>query len=602
MAVDIIARGMAGDAGEQAEIAQRFVVSPYDPTQTYNPNDIVSYDGKLYLCTGTNVTGTFDPSKWSQIVISSELTEIINKLATITNPMLIKGRVDTVDELPADAEPGWVYFVGTDEETNLSEYVYTEDEEWQYIGTAHVEVDDALSTTSTNPVQNKVITNALNEKYPIAWDVTVTQAQYDALPDSKNYDGKHYHISDGGVAPPQNIIVYGWHVNPNESDPEAAITYLKDAVGMEPAGMGASTFDYGTWGNAFFMPKPCMLKSDGTVDYYLDPDDYTKKTDGTASDVGNTDYDGNAMMEWPVIWWKYEAGTGSGEGYFYCSNRKVDDSYHCWCNYDCDGNIIPYFYTAIYNGTGTTKLRSISGLALTADNGNGNTTYEQESIRALANNTTAKTEWFIDVWADRMLINGLLILMGKSLNSQATFGRGLDSGNQAAKEAYVTGSLNDKGLFWGDISAGTSGVKVFGMENWYGCAYHRTAGLIGLANGNTAYKMTYGTADGTTANGYNTTGDGYHINTVARPSSNYVKSCKFGDFGYLPLSTTGGSASTYYADYWYTNNSVLTFALVGGSVTGVFDGVSYVSLGDGAGGAYWGFAAALTCKPLAQSN
>lgn len=161
MAVDIIARGLAGSAGEQAEIAQRLVAAEYDPThQYYNTNDIVVYDGKLYLCTDTNVTGTFNPAKWQQIVVSSELTEIINKLATITNPMLVKGRVDTVNDLPVNAEPGWVYFVGAEGSTEFAEYVYTEDDEWQYIGMAQP-IDPALSTSSINPVQNRVITNAI---------------------------------------------------------------------------------------------------------------------------------------------------------------------------------------------------------------------------------------------------------------------------------------------------------------------------------------------------------------------------------------------------------------------------------------------------------
>ena len=392
--------------------------------------------------------------------------------------------------------------------------------------------------------------------------------------------------------------IYGWHVDPSISDPAQAITYLGDAVGKTPAAMGSSTFSYGDWQDVFFMPKPCMVKSNGTVDYYLNPNDYTKKIDGTASDVANVGYDGNAMVEWPLIWWKYEAGETEGEGYFYVSDVKVDDTYHCWCNINCDNEIVEHFYTAIYNGTGTDKLRSISGVALTSANGNGGTTYSEESIRALANNTTAKTEWFLDVWSDRMLINSLLILMGKSLNSQATFGRGLDAGGQTAKEAYVTGTLNDKGLFWGNISTGTSSVKVFGMENWWGCVWSRTAGLIGLANGNTAYKMTYGTADGTTANGYNTTGDGYHINTVTRPVNGYVKSCKFGDFGYLPL-TTDGSASTYYANYWYTSNSTLTFAVVGGNSNGgAGDGVSFFDLAHAENFSHWGFATALSLKPL----
>ena len=414
-------------------------------------------------------------------------------------------------------------------------------------------------------------------------------------------DYRIYGTSEGAGVETKTKI-FGWRVDPSVSNPAQAITYLGDAVGKIPAAMGAETFSYGDWSDAFFMPKPCMLKSDGTVDYYLDPNDYTKKADGTASDIADPSYDGNAMMEWPLIWWKYEAGETEGEGYFYVANRKPDDTYHCWCNYDADDNITEHFYTAIYNGTGTDKMRSISGVALTSANGNGGTTATQEITRAKANNTTNKTEWYIDVWSDRMLINGLLILMGKSLNSQAVFGRGLDTGSQSAKEAYVTGSLNDKGLFWGNTSAGTSGVKVFGMENWWGCVWHRTAGLIGLSNGNTAYKLTHGTVDGTTADGYNTTGNGYLIDTTARPANDYFKTAKFGKFGYLPL-TTGGSSTTDYSDYWYTNTSALTFALVGGYAgPGVSDGCSSFNLSTALSRADWYISSSLSFKPLAKTT
>lgn len=73
--------------------------------------------------------------------------------------------------------------------------------------------------------------------------------------------------------------IYGFHVNSNESDPSACVTYIMDAVGMTPAHMdyANSRFDYGSWKDAFFMPRPCMLKSNGQVDYYLNPYDFTKK-------------------------------------------------------------------------------------------------------------------------------------------------------------------------------------------------------------------------------------------------------------------------------------------------------------------------------------
>lgn len=83
------------------------------------------------------------------------------------------------------------------------------------------------------------------------------------------------------------------------------MTYLSDCDNSSytPASMNfeTGTFSYGSWKkDEFFMPRPCMLKYDGTVDYYLDPNDYSKKADGTASDMANTSYAGNAMMEWAV--------------------------------------------------------------------------------------------------------------------------------------------------------------------------------------------------------------------------------------------------------------------------------------------------------------
>ena len=401
--------------------------------------------------------------------------------------------------------------------------------------------------------------------------------------------------------PPVTSVVYGWHVDPSVADSSNAVTYLEDAVGMTPAAMGASTFDYGSWEDAFFMPKPCMVRSNGEVAYYLDPNDYSKKADGTPSDVANPDFDGNAMMEWGKIWYKFAGGETDGEGYFYVSNVQVDDSYHCWCNYDSKDNITDHFYTAIYNGTGTTKLRSISGVALTSANGNGGTTVTQEVERATANNTTADVEWYTDVWADRLLINALLVLIGKSLNTQATFGRGLDTGSQTAKEAYVTGTLNDKGLFWGVTADGNSAVKVFGMENWWGCVWHRTAGCISVDRA-LKIKLTYGTADGSTAVGYNQTGSGYISDGTIPSSDNYVKAMAYNQYGYMADNVTGGSSSTYYADYFYQNTGTRYLLVGGSSADGVPAGAFYFSLTTAPSGAHWSVAASLSFKPLAMKG
>ncbi len=434
-------------------------------------------------------------------------------------------------------------------------------------------------------------------------------------------------------------VRYGWHVDPSESDPSDCISYIADAIGATPAAMGASTFSYGSWAGAFFLPKPCMLNLDGTVAYYLDPNDYSKKADGTASDVANPSFDGNAMMEWGKIWYKFEAGTADGEGSFYVANKKIDDSYHCWCNLDADGNEADHFYTAIYNGTSavtydstatyavgdrvtysgaeyvcitdietaeawnsahweqayaTARLRSLSGVQTNSAHGNGNTSGSEETSRAAANDTTAKSEWYIDTWSQRVLINALLVLISKSLDTQGCFGQGITSGSQAAKEAYITGTLDDKGLFYGDITGTATAVKVFGIENWWGLVWHRTAGLIGASDNTYHYKLTASTADGTTANGYNSSGEGY-ISTTGKPTTNnYVKLMIYGAWGFLPHEV-GAYSSQYYKDYYYNGAG---FALVGGtSNNGAYAGAFSVHLSFAFSLRAWNVAASLSCIP-----
>lgn len=389
-------------------------------------------------------------------------------------------------------------------------------------------------------------------------------------------------------------VIYGFKVDPTISDPYDAVTYLAKAVGKTPAAMGNSTFSYGSWEKAFFMPKPCMLKYDGTVDYYLDPNDYTKKIDGTSSDVGNTSYNGNAMMEWGKIWFKFEQDINTGEGYFYCSDYEVDSTYHCWCNYDANDNEIPNFYTPIYNFTiVNSKGRSLSGLALTAANGANSKTATQEATAAHNCNTTSTIEWETGVWCDWTVISALLVLMGKSLDIASVFGVPYTS----TVDDYVTGTLNNKGIFWGDLSNGNLGVKVFGMENFYGVTWKRIAGLITEGGNGYYYKMTFGTSDGSTTTGYNYTRYvGGYINQPFMPVSGngYIKKMMFGNYGML-TTEIGGSNSTYYcANFVYGSNGH-GYCLIGADnpfniyVGGDYDWTSS------------GYAGTLSCKPILRN-
>ena len=382
--------------------------------------------------------------------------------------------------------------------------------------------------------------------------------------------------------------VYGFHIDGNDSNPSTRVRYLLDAVGMTPAKMNftAGTFDYGSWTDAFFMPRPCMLKYDGTVDYYLNENDYTKKADGTASDVANVDYGGNAMMEWGdgtnLIWWKIVPDKGNDKSAsIYIANYKADDDFVCYNHIDKDGNVKSHFYTAIYNGSidSSNRLRSISGQTVMKSK-----TATQEMSYANANGSG----WDIETYVDRMLISFLLILISKSTNSQACFGDGMSQNAWQENLLLQTGTMNAKGLFWGE-STGKSGVKVFGMENFWGNQWRRTAGLI-LANGITKARLTPP---------YNTDGSGYKTISSVAPSGTsggYIKDIIFTEDGFAP-SVASGSESTYYCDGLWYNNGITAFALFGGDLNAVRRcGALFVTLSSAPSAAGWTFGASPSYK------
>ena len=403
-------------------------------------------------------------------------------------------------------------------------------------------------------------------------------------------------------------IVYGFHIDASESDPEKAVVYLKDAAGLSPAHMDFTndTFVYGSWEDAFFMPRPCMIRYDGTVDYYLNPNDYTKKMDGTTSDIADDTYAGNAMMEWgkngQKIWYKIVPDTTPTSASVYISNVQVDPDYHAWSFINNLGRMVDHFYTPIYNGTldSNGKLRSISGKAYTALCQGKNAT--QEIAAARLNNPTGGDLWNTEVYADVVLINLLLILMGKSLNTTAVFGNGRCGQASAAENMLGTGTMNDKGLFWGS-NANTSGVKVFGMENWWGNQWRRYAGHV-LIEGVHKYKLTKGRQDGSTADDYvqSTTGSDYdsYIAGVNDPGANgYVSQMTFDGNNFMQSSVANGDSTKFWADYYWRNTGC-RYACHGGdcAYSAGAVGAFFVYLAGTASNADWSFGAAPSCKPL----
>ena len=279
------------------------------------------------------------------------------------------------------------------------------------------------------------------------------------------------YIAETPTGPYKDVVRYGIKIKKSDSNPATRMTYMYDAEGKTPAKMNYSTgaFDYGSWGNAWFIKKnkPVMLKSDGTEDYELDPNDYSKKADGSASDYANLSYDGNVMARIPLVY--VSMSQDSDYEYITVSNIKYDDSFKAIAHTKADGSIVDNIYLACFKGNVyNSKARSISGRIDSVE-------YRIDSWTTYATNNG--TGWNIGTWGQRMLINSLLWIIGRSDDTQTTFGRGNASsgkdkstaggGNSSYYYMIATGDLYNKGQFFG-YNDNYHQVKVFHIEGWWG--------------------------------------------------------------------------------------------------------------------------------------
>lgn len=384
------------------------------------------------------------------------------------------------------------------------------------------------------------------------------------------------------VATPKAYVLLGFKIDKQDSNPATRVTYTEQAEGLTPAKVNLSTgaFDYGSFANFWFVTenKPYMVHSDGTPDYELDPTDYTKKLDGTASDVSSLAYDGNAMAKIPLVWMKQ----WEDARYEYCNicNIQLTEDYKAYAHMRSDGSVMDYIWLSCFDGSlNSSKVRSIKGQTpMNTQTGTNEITY------ARANGNL----WYTRSWSQRNLINMLLILMSRSDNFQESFGYGYYTGGTQQSPNYLaTGSGSDKGQFFG-TNATRGVVKVFHIENWWGNLWERIAGLM-YVSGKIKTKM-YPT--------YNTDGSGYTDTgvTMGGTSGGYISATKMTENGRLPV-TCSGSETTYTCDGGWYNASQVDYALVGGScASGLLVGGSCVYLNSLVSHSGWTIGAALSCE------
>ena len=417
---------------------------------------------------------------------------------------------------------------------------------------------------STNDVYNKDTRNCFDETFI-----------YEFLYDSKNSNTK------GCITKPIGCM--------NENFTPAKMDYDKNK------------FDYGSWKNTFIMDlvRPCMLYNQnakdtegnslcGQVMEYLDPEDYSKTIDGSSSHVADETCNANAMAQWDIsrLWFKIVEYLPK-KYHCYVANKKVDNNYKNFLQYDCDGNIKKYYYNAMFDACIINGVaRSLSGKAPAV-----NATGDAQLAAAQANGKG------YDASEERFIVarNILLMLMSETTDAQAAFGTGRQSGGSYQNyNQLASGQLNDKGGFHGDSNNGC--VKVFHSENPWGNVWKILQGFI-LVNGVVCLKFTPNTNDGSTATAYNKTGSGY-INTgitISGTSGGYISSIALaGDYAFVP-TVVSGSSSTFIPDGCWFNNSIIGFARFGCcSVDGLLVGAFTLHLNSVLSSSNWHFGLSLS--------
>ena len=351
--------------------------------------------------------------------------------------------------------------------------------------------------------------------------------------------------------------LYGFKIDKQDSNPETRVSYMYDAVGKYPAGMDFvnGVFRYGGWADAWFIKgaKPCALRPDGTVAYYLNPDNYTEKEDGTASDISDTATDLNFMVEFPTVWIK--RWEDARYQYVAISNKQIDDDFKAYAHDAGDGYINEFIYYPMFLGyIDGAKMRSIAG---ETPSGMTTTTEEKEAAEAVG------AGWQMWDWSKHMLITDLLTLISHSTNSQTAFGYGAtdtrDDTDTQTHGMLATGSDDlNTGQFYGYDDM-LHHVKVFHIEDYWGNRYNRCLGL----NRVDGYYMCKPVRP------YSTTPDSSYINVGEVPTTSglfWIKNVSANEYGEFPASAgADASATTYFCDLLNTGTpSTNSIAMIGG--------------------------------------
>ena len=611
---------------------------------------------------------------------STTVNKIIEGLATeqwVTDAIAdAGGKVLVVTELPAKGNPNTIYMIPNESSRAndvYDEYIWmvtTEKTGWEFLGNKHVEVDltdyynkeqvndaiEASEARSTAAIALKV--DKVSGKQLSTEDYTTAEkTKLSGIADNANNythptTAGNKHIPAGGT--PGQILVNTGDGTAEWQDNQGGGTI--DYTGLE------DIYSYGVeWDTTVADPaltrigNPLLHKSlpiqsqykgcvanNGVVNYYLDPNDWSKKITGEDSVLDGTD--GTVRVHTPKFYGK--SGTNvqdSNKKWVRISTIKMDDT---WIEIpemlidayrstvDTTTSATPKAVsvvntTAQFRGGGnrTANDAYLGTDAFRSDLGKPRTNISRANMRTYATNAGSEMlcyeyyKW-IFYWA--------WVIEYATFNSQAAYNAELTaegyhqgglgggvttwSGDWNTYNGYYPltpcGYCNKFGNFTGvkdlvipetvvseTVTVATKTFKVprwRGFDNPFGDIWTNLDGVILERTAANQPSSVYTTTDTSAFGDDNTAKGKMTVAGTEVASDGYIKAFDLGEKGEIIPSAVGGSATTYMCDYHYCNASstALRTLLVGGNAThGGYAGLGcFHSLnGVGSAGTYVGF-------------
>lgn len=356
-------------------------------------------------------------------------------------------------------------------------------------------------------------------------------------------------------------FIYGIKIDPAIKDPNNCVVYTDNCSGYIPLKVDQTTgiCNYGSWKDIIeniFGVKPYLVKNNGETIFKLDPNNYAKTIDGNSIDIESGQF-GQVMIRFKRLYYKFSVD--QGKILFQISNKQVDNTWvdTAFLSEGGIGDSKEEMFIGAYECIQKNNiLQSLSNgspsINLTFEN------FENLSRFGVFNMMNIVRKQFI-------IFLGYLVT--KSIDLEGNIGTGNTTG-----PILKTGSMNDKGLFFGKNNK-TEGVKLFGIENMWGNQLKYMHGII--------QKMTY--VINTETNEmveeqhiytkdfypYNEIDDYNDIGKIIPELYGYISSIKFiTDSIYVP-DKLNGTSTDYFKSYFQNGKSTsvdnILYGIYGGN-------------------------------------